>query len=107
TQAAHIERYLSYYFSPNTHLTGEALGLLYAALVFPQLKRADRWKTVALRILLTQIERQVLADGIYFERSTCYQRYTIDLYLQFLILARRAGIEVPEIVPNAVRAMTD
>jgi hypothetical protein len=24
----HIEKYLSHYFSPNTHLTGEALGLL-------------------------------------------------------------------------------
>src|SRR4029077_14684511 len=27
--AAHVRRYLSYYFSPNTHLTGEALGLFY------------------------------------------------------------------------------
>src|SRR2546430_5092825 len=28
-QGRHIETYLSTYYSPNTHLTGEALGLLY------------------------------------------------------------------------------
>src|SRR5215813_10738339 len=28
----HIEKYLSYYFSPNTHLTGEALGMFYLGL---------------------------------------------------------------------------
>src|SRR5262245_5151376 len=33
----HIERYLSYYFSPNTHLTGEALGLFYLGLALPEL----------------------------------------------------------------------
>ena len=34
--AAHVERYLSLYYSPNTHLTGEALGLFYAGAVFPE-----------------------------------------------------------------------
>src|SRR5206468_3292666 len=33
--AAHVERYLSRTFSPNTHLTGEALGLFYAGTLFP------------------------------------------------------------------------
>ena len=32
--ATHVSRYLSYYYSPNTHLTGEALGLCYAGIVF-------------------------------------------------------------------------
>ena len=35
--ARHVERYLSCYFSPNTHLTGEALGLFYAGLCSPSL----------------------------------------------------------------------
>jgi uncharacterized heparinase superfamily protein len=105
--ATHVERYLSYYFSPNTHLTGEALGLLYAGVVFPDLKRARRWRAVASRILTDQIERQVLPDGVYFEHSTCYQRYTIDIYLHFLILAARAGLAVAPIVSARVRSMLD
>ena len=38
--ARHVERYLSTYFSPNTHLTGEALGLLYIGTQFPELAGA-------------------------------------------------------------------
>lgn len=105
--ATHIERYLSHYFSPNTHLTGEALGLLYAGVIFRELKHAERWRSLAARILVQEIERQVLADGVYFERSTCYQRYTVDIYLHFLILASRAGLEVPPVVSERLRSMLD
>src|SRR2546426_8910634 len=49
--ASHVEKYLSYYFAPNTHLTGEALGLFYAGVVFPQLRSAGRWRELGMRIL--------------------------------------------------------
>src|SRR5437870_3190503 len=105
--ATHVERYLSYYFAPNTHLTGEALGLLYAAVVFPGLKRAERWRSLATHILVQELARQVLSDGVYFERSTCYQRYTVDTYLHFLILGSRAGFDLPSAVTARVRSMLD
>lgn len=105
--ATHVERYLSYYFSPNTHLTGEALGLFYAGVVFREMKQAQRWRSLGARILVQEIERQVLADGVYFERSTCYQRYTADFYLHFVILAARAGIELPEVVRQRLRLLLD
>jgi len=41
SHAAHVERYLSHYTSPNTHLTGEALGLFYAGTQFPELAEAE------------------------------------------------------------------
>jgi len=106
-QVTHIERYLSYYFSPNTHLTGEALGLLYAGVLFPDLKHAERWRSLGAGILIKEIERQVLADGVYFERSTCYQRYTIDTYLHLQILSSRAGFDLPKVVTERVRSMLD
>ena len=105
--ATHIERYLSYYFSPNTHLTGEALGLFYAGVVLRESKHAERWRSLGARILVDEIERQVLADGVYFERSTCYQRYTADIYLHFVILAVRAGVVVPSIVTERLKSLID
>src|SRR5262249_23410300 len=105
--AAHVEKYLSHYFSPNTHITGEALGLFYAGTLFPDLPRAERWREEGMRILLEQLPRQVHADGVYFEQSTCYQRYTIDIYLHFLILAGRNRIPLPESVAGRVRGMLD
>ena len=46
--ASRVERYLSYYFSPNTHLTGEALGLFYAGTLFPDMPGAVRWQRTGL-----------------------------------------------------------
>lgn len=105
--ARHIERYLSLYFSPNTHLTGEALGLVYAGVLFPDLSRARRWRTLGAQILVEQCERHISADGVYFEQSTYYQRYTAEIYLQFLILAGRNGIDVPGVVADRIQRLLD
>ena len=105
--ASHIERYLSYYSSPNAHLTGEALGLVYAGVLFPEFQAADRWRKLGTQILIEQSERQILADGVYFEQSTCYQRYTAEIYLHFLILAARNGIEIPTTVRERVQRLLD
>ena len=84
----HVERYLSTYFSPNTHLTGEALGLFYLGTVLPESPHASRWRTTGARILESWIDRQVLPDGVYFEQSTQYQRYTAEIYLHYVMLSR-------------------
>jgi hypothetical protein len=105
--ASHVERHLSYYFSPNTHLTGEALGLFYAGVVFPELRPAERWRALGTQILVEESERQVLPDGVYFEQSTCYQRYTAEIYLHFLILAARNGMPVPTAVGERVQRLLD
>ena len=41
--ARHLESYLSTYFSPNTHLTGEALGLFYLGTLLPEFEESSRW----------------------------------------------------------------
>jgi len=105
--AAHAERYLSYYFSPNTHLTGEALGLVYAGLIFPGLPRAARWRELGARILVDESARQILADGVHFELSTGYHRYTLEFYLHLLILADRNGWPIPDVVAERVGRMLD
>lgn len=107
SHAAHIERYLSHYTSPNTHLTGEALGLFYAGTQFPELAEAEGWRSTGERILVEQIARQVLPDGTYFEQSTCYQRYTIEIYLHYMMLASRCGRRVPPAVPARIRKALD
>jgi hypothetical protein len=107
THASHVEKYLSYYFAPNTHLTGEALGLFYAGVVFPELRPDGRWRELGARILVDQLQRQVLPDGVYFEQSTCYQRYTVEIYLHFLILAACNDIAVPTTVQERVQRLLD
>ena len=87
----HLEKYLSTYYSPNTHLTGEALGLYYLGTQFPFFNRAENWRKLGEEILFAELDRQILKDGVYFEQSTWYQRYTADFYTHFLILKTLNG----------------
>jgi uncharacterized heparinase superfamily protein len=94
-QGRHIENYLSRFFSPNTHLTGEALGLFYLGAALPELGRARHWRELGLNILLEQLPIHIRPDGVYFEQSSYYQRYTADFYTHLIALARAARIELP------------
>jgi hypothetical protein len=89
--ARHVENFLSTYFSPNTHLTGEALGLFAVGCCVPELEGAKRWRAIGAAILEQQLPRHIRADGVYVEQSTHYQRYTIEIYLSALALAKQAG----------------
>ena len=92
--ASHVRRYLSTYFSPNTHLLGEALGLVYAGTLFRELRASAEWREIGQGILEEESARQILDDGVHFELSTWYQRYTVEIYLHFLILAGRNAMPV-------------
>jgi hypothetical protein len=105
--ARHLETYLSTYFSPNTHLTGEALGLFYLGLLLPEFQEADRWRQTGKRILLEQLPIHVRADGVYFEQSSYYHRYTADFYTHFLILSQANGEVLPAEVEDRLKALLD
>lgn len=105
--ARFVERNLSRYFSPNTHLTGEALALFYAGVLLPELEGANRWSTLGREILVAQLERQVFPDGVYFEQSTRYQYYTVEIYLHFIILAERNHVAIPASVRDRLGQMVE
>jgi uncharacterized heparinase superfamily protein len=106
-QGRHIESYLSRYFSPNTHLTGEALGLFYLGAVLPELGRARRWRDTGLGILLDQLTRHIRSDGVYFEQSSYYHRYTADFYTHLVVLARAAHVKLPREVEDRLSLALD
>src|SRR5262249_8334594 len=58
-QLTHIERHLSYYFSPNTHLLGEALALYVSARSLPELDRSRIRESIGRRILIDGIIHQI------------------------------------------------
>lgn len=105
--ARHIERNLSTYFSPNTHLTGEALGLYYLGSELAEFRRAPHWRDLGRRILLEQLPIHVRDDGTYFEQSTWYHRYTFDFYLHFHILEQRTQGRTHTGVVDALRRLAE
>jgi len=93
----HLAVNLSFFFSPNTHLLGEAVALHALGLWFPQFPEAASWARLGARVVEEQMRRQVRADGGHVEQSTCYHVYALDMFLFHAILAEpspefRAGL---------------
>lgn len=103
----YIERYLSTYFSPNTHLLGEAVALLFLGTLYPQMPAAARWKESGWKILLYEVGRQVRPDGVYFEQSLHYHVYALDFFLYARLLAARNGMEIPPAYDAVLGRMLD
>lgn len=87
----HLEYNLSVYFSPNTHLLGEALCLYTIGRLFPAFPRARRWMRVGGSIVEREMHRQVRKDGSHFEQSAYYHVYATDMFLFYAILANPGG----------------
>jgi hypothetical protein len=103
----YIEQYLSTYFSPNTHLLGEAVALLFLGTLYPQMPAAARWKESGWKILLHEVRRQVRPDGVYFEQSLHYHVYALDFFLYARLLATRNGMEIPPAYDTVLGRMLD
>jgi hypothetical protein len=84
----HLAANLSVYFSPNTHILGEALALFTIGLAFPEFPKSAQWSADGARWIGRQIDFQVRSDGSHFEQSTYYHVYALDMFLFYVILAR-------------------
>ena len=82
----HLEYNLSIYFSPNTHLLGEVVALHALGRLFPKFPRADRWRTLGGDIVREHMESCVKPDGSYFEQSTYYHVYALDMFALHAVL---------------------
>lgn len=102
----HVEKYLSTYFSPNTHLIGEALALFYLGTFF-RLPSSERWRDIGWNVLLREAAKQVREDGFYFEQSTYYHVYALDMFLHARILASKNRITIPDEFDRTLHRMLD
>lgn len=105
--AWYIERYLSTYFAPNTHLLGEAYALFAIGAVYPMFRDAARWRDTGWKIVLEQSKAQVHAGGFHFEQSVYYHVYALDFFLHARILAARNGVDIPAAFDATIGRMAD
>ena len=101
----YIETFLSTYFSPNTHLIGEAVALFFIGTLCPEIPSAPKWRDQGLAIVLAEAERQVRPDGVYFEQSLYYHVYALDFFLHTRALAECNRVSTPESFDAILRKM--
>lgn len=100
-----LENNLSYYFSPNTHLLGEAMALYCLGALLPDLPRASRWAALGSSVVEAEIVNQVRADGSHFEQSSFYHVYGVDFFLLYALTARAEGRQLPSGYLPRLKAM--
>ena len=103
--ARHIERFLSTYFSPNTHLLGEAVGLFFIGTLYCGSRSAARWQDRGWEIILREAQHQVQQDGVHFEQSLYYHTYALDFFLHARLLAEQNGIPIPAVFDCKIEGM--
>jgi hypothetical protein len=99
----YLEHNLSVYFSPNTHLLGEAVALHLLGRVFPTWPHSRSWEQRAGDVVAQELRRQVREDGGHFEQSTYYHVYALDFFLLHKLVAR----SVPEEYDAALIRMAE
>ena len=106
-QLTHVAQNLSTYFSPNTHLSGEALALYAVSTAFPELGRSAQRIRTGRTILLDEARNQVRADGGHAELSAHYHRYSTDFYLLASMVARASNDAAAPAFAEAARRQAE
>jgi hypothetical protein len=91
-QISLMDRYLEDYLTRNTHLAGEAVALAWAGMHFPFLRSSHAWKEKGLALLERELQRQVLPNGMHYERSVYYHNYMLDMGLSVYLLGCNNGV---------------
>lgn len=74
--AGYVAAHYSRYSSANNHLLVEACSLVYAGSALHR----DEWKTLGIRLLDEQWDRQNCSDGVNREMSLHYQTFGMEAY---------------------------
>ncbi len=105
---AHIRRNLEFsHIATSNHYLSDVTGLLWLGVMLPELEAAREWREFGLRELLTEMDKQILADGADYEASTGYHRLKLELFLYSFVLCHLNGIDIAERYWNKLRAMVD
>jgi hypothetical protein len=77
------------------HYLADLVGLFYISISFPELKHSRKWREYAFAELMREIAVQVDGDGVQYEGSLNYHRFSTELFCSLLALCRVSKLLVP------------
>jgi hypothetical protein len=89
------------------HYIADLVGLLYLGLCLPELDGAGEWAAFARTELASEIERQVLPDGVSYESSIGYHRLVGEMFVSAALLARHRGAAFETAFTHRLAQMID
>ena len=86
------------------HYLSDLVGLVYLGVVLPG-KEPRKWLKKAVEEIITEIDIQILPDGVHWELAPSYHRLVAEMLLSTLILCRDNGIDIPKATLERVELM--
>src|SRR4029077_13611407 len=94
---AHIHRNLEFsHVATSNHYLSDITGLLWLAIMVPELALAAEWRVWALKELLREMDKQILPGGVDYEGSTGYHCFVLELFLYSFLLCRTNEIPIED-----------
>lgn len=100
-----IYRNLEYSDVNGNHYLSDGAGLIFLGLFLNKVREAGNWLEKGKEIIFGEIEKQVSADGVDFEKSIPYHRLVMELFLDSILLLKANGHEIPPKVLSRIEKM--
>lgn len=91
-----LYRFPSKFSSANNHFIAEAAGLYILSSLAPWLDDSQVWHKYSRKVLIDEVMKQILPDGVGAEQSPTYQAFT----LEWLMLCARVGQATSDPFPD-------
>lgn len=75
----------------NNHAIAELASVYVMSILQPDASRASYWKELSKRFLVSQLKRQVDANGFHYERSVYYHLYILEMCLYAGLVGKSVG----------------
>ncbi|MEM1128230.1 MAG: heparinase II/III family protein, partial [Bacteroidota bacterium] len=103
----HVTELLAYHRTLHNHGTKEMVGLAFAAVAFPEFKRADGWFAYAEAMLVNELAYQVFPDGVHKELSMHYHSNALRYFAMVKRMADETGRPLGPAYAEGLEAMAE
>lgn len=103
----YLESNLEYFSNLTNHYISNLLGLVAAGVAFMDCDRGRGWLVEGRRRIVEELERQILHDGVHYERSVCYHRLVLEFFVTASILLDRCALPLPQRALDAIERMSE
>jgi hypothetical protein len=94
---------ISIYGLESNHSLSCSIGLLYASFLFPDYEASDKWRRFGMRTLKRALKKQYSIDGVNFESSVHYHRYTFEILIFLLGIFYRNNFHSEQSIEESIR----
>lgn len=107
THGRFIENNLEVSWRNGNHYLSGVVGLIFLGLFFRHTRAGERWLRRGIAALEEEMTEQVYPDGVNFEKSTSYHRFTLELFATAAILCRTNKILLSEAFMHRLEKMME